>query len=232
MITFLIPFAGGTSYSFKQYVKKSDELEFVLLDYPGKGQRARECFASTMEELVEDIYCKIVSYIRNHEVKEYLLWGHSMGGSIAYEVTLLLLKRKELVPSYVVISGTPPPSFDNRDELKTKIQSKSEFLTYLSSFGLISDIEMMKRPVFTKLIEASMNDYRILANYIPSKEVIENINGIVLYGKDDDSFVADWEDWRRFFGKNCMVSEYQGKHFFVFDSFPKIVEQIVSLCVK
>lgn len=231
MVTFLIPFAGGSSYSFKQYVKNSHELDFVLLDYPGKGQRVRECFASTMNELVEDIYSQIASYIRKHEVKEYLLWGHSMGGSIVYEVTLLLLNRKEPAPKYIVISGTPPPTFDNRDELKAKIKSKSEFLAYLSSFGLISDVEMMKRPVFARLIEASMNDYRILTNYIPSKDVIENVDGLMLYGKDDNLFTTDWRDWKRFFGINCLVYEYPGKHFFIFDSFPKIVEQIVSLCV-
>lgn len=231
MVAFFIPFAGGSSYSFIQCAKKNDELDFVLLDYPGKGRRARESFALTMDELVEDVFCQIVSYVTKYEIKEYLLWGHSMGGSIAYEVTLLMNRRNEIVPKCIVISGTPPPTFDNRDEIKTKIQNQNDFLAYLASFGLIADVEILKRPVFTKFIKASLNDYSILANYVPSKEVIKNVNGVVLYGKDDDSFVADWRDWKRFFEMNCLVCEYPGNHFFIFDSFPNIVDQIVSLCI-
>lgn len=218
MVIFVIPFAGGSSYSFQQWRNKESKYEIIFLDFPGKGKRTKENFANSMDKLVEDIYFQILNYCRNHGVSQYMIWGHSMGGCIAYEVVLLMLDKGDVLPKKIIISSTPPPSFDNRDEIREKMHSKDQFLEYVSSFGLVDDIEVLKRPVFQKLLNAMMADYYILSQYVATQKILKDVDGIVIYGKNDTSFDVNWEEWTKYFNHGCLVRGYPGGHFFIFDS--------------
>lgn len=227
MTIFLIPFAGGSSLSFKQWDGNSDK--FVFLDYPGKGARAKEALLNTIDELIDDIYTQIVNHIKDNNVSDYLIWGHSMGGCVAYEVVLRMCDKGEVLPKLVIISGSPPPCFDNREEIKAKLQNQDVFLDYLASFGLINDTKVMKRPVFKKLLAAIMNDYILLSEYSASGRVIEGVSGMILHGSEDDSFDVDWKLWSNYFTEECCLKEYPGNHFFILGSYLQIMRDIAIL---
>lgn len=155
--------------------------------------------------------------------------GSQYGGCIAYEVVLRMCDRGELLPKQVVISDSPPPCFDNREEIKQRLQSQDAFLEYLASFGLINDTNVMKRPVFKNLLAAIMNDYIILSEYVTSERILEGVPGMILHGSEDDSFDVDWKLWSRYFTAKCCLREYPGNHFFIFDFFSQIVQDITKL---
>ena len=225
MTVFIIPFAGGSSFSFQQWIGKSDIFNFVPLDLPGKGRRNKEPLAESISEIINDIIGQIDNYQNKNNVEAYVIWGHSMGGCIAYEVALCIIQKDRKKPNFIVLSGTPTPTYDNRAMLSEIISDEKLFVDYLDSFGMIN-AKYIIRPEFRKIFLAILYDYKILSEYKASTEIIKGVKGVIIYGESDDSFEVDWTEWKMYFEINPLFLRYPGKHFFIFDAFPKIVEDI------
>lgn len=225
MTVFIIPFAGGSSFSFKQWIGKSDFFNFVPLDLPGKGRRNKEPLAASMSEIINDIIRQINDYLNQNNIETYAIWGHSMGGRIAYEVALCIIQKNLKKLEFIVLSGTPAPTYDNRAMLSEIISDEKLFIDYLDSFGMIN-AKYIIRPEFKRIFTAVLNDYKILSEYKASRGIIRGVKGVIVYGESDDSFEMDWMEWKKYFSINPLFLRYPGKHFFIFEAFPEIVEDI------
>lgn len=82
---YLLHFAGGSIYSFdflRKYI--SQDVEFLPLELPGRGQRFKENLLKLKSDATEDYFQQIKAK-RNGE--PYVIYGHSMGASLALKVT-------------------------------------------------------------------------------------------------------------------------------------------------
>lgn len=78
------PFAGGSSMAFNRWKQYLDShYELLPIDYPGHGAKGQEPFANDFEKLIDSIYGEIKDTIFK---SNYILFGHSMGAWIAYEI--------------------------------------------------------------------------------------------------------------------------------------------------
>ena len=187
MTVFLIPFAGGSSFSFQQWIGKSDVFSFFPLDLPGKGRRNKEPLARNMSEIINDIIIQINNYLNQNNIMAYAIWGHSMGGCIAYEVALRINQKNRKGLDFIVLSGTPVPTYNNRVMLSEIISDEKLFIDYLDSFGMIN-AKYIIRPEFRRMFLAILNDYKIMTEYKSSAEIIKGVKGVIIYGESDDSF--------------------------------------------
>ena len=69
-------------------------IEVVPIELAGRGYRIEESLYQGMEEAVNDAYTSIVKQI---DASPYILFGHSMGSLIAYEVAR---KYRVLITNY------------------------------------------------------------------------------------------------------------------------------------
>lgn len=116
---FCFPFAGGGASTYTSWIKKlKDKITVCPIQLPGREERIMEKPYTDMSELLRDLTDEIVIAIKG----KYVLWGHSMGGKIAYELEKYL-ENKGYQAQCIFASGCripnipePNPIYHLKDE--------------------------------------------------------------------------------------------------------------------
>lgn len=229
-IIFVIPFAGGSSYSFRAW-NSILEFDFVYIDMPGKGTRAREPQLVTFEEMVFEAYRQIQNYIVENKVEEYMIWGHSIGSYLAFRVVELMDINKLQLPKWLILSGSVAPEVTRFDEIVKKVETEQAFIDYIISFGLVSE-KVGKSSFFQKnCLSQIMNDYIALLeckslNKLPKQQCL-----IVLNGLEDEFTPEDVEKWFDHCNEKPIVKWFPGNHFFIFEHVEELFEEIKKIVI-
>src|SRR6185436_20234780 len=126
---FCLPFAGGNKHCYRDYkVRLPAFLNFVPMEYPGRGARLREALRTDTGAIVDDLY----DSIKDGLDEDYAFYGHSMGGLIAYLLTKKLIAAGHRPPLHLFITGTPGPASHVRRKRCLYLLDKAEFLTEVS----------------------------------------------------------------------------------------------------
>ena len=134
---FCLHFAGGNKYSYRQYVDKAPSfLNLISLESPGRGARMREPLFADIHSLVNDMYKHICNMVDD---VPYAIYGHSMGGLVAYLLTVKLKKNHHQPPLQLFITGTSGPSSTSRTEKKRHLLEKVAFLQEVKDLGGMPD---------------------------------------------------------------------------------------------
>ena len=103
---FCLPFAGGGASAYNQWAKKMQgKVTVCPVQLPGREEQIMEKPYIDMSVMLDDLE----EAVRKVVYGPYALWGHSMGGKIAYE----LEKRLEAAgytAKCLFISGSRVPS--------------------------------------------------------------------------------------------------------------------------
>ncbi len=185
MLTFVIPFAGGTPLSYIKWTQY--DLDFMFLELPGKGKRRNEKSADSIHSLAQDVKEQIYEAISKNKCAEYAIWGHSMGSYIAYELLVLIERERRPLPKEVILSGTVAPNRIETLGIDVKLCGDEDFfLNYLESFGMINEMHRNNSIMRKMYLPIILNDYKILSACIPSKTQKLPIRTLILNGYDDD----------------------------------------------
>lgn len=118
-----LPYAGGNIYSYNN---------FELLTIPKYYNIDRSKYNITdIHFLVDHLIEEIIMLIS--EVENYYLYGHSMGGLMAFLVCRKLQERKIRLPQKLIISGRKAPELVRTEKLSEL--SDEAFLESLIPLG-------------------------------------------------------------------------------------------------
>lgn len=129
---FPLPYAGASvSVYYRWKSLLPDNYELIMLELAGRGSRLGENFYQTVDEASEDIASKIKNVISGDD---YILFGHSMGALLAYEVYFRLLEKQVKPAIHVIFSGQNTPyainSIDGIENL-----NDSDFISMVEQYG-------------------------------------------------------------------------------------------------
>lgn len=104
---FCLPFAGGGASAYRSWLDAAPpSLQICPVQLPGRENRLREPAHRRMGALVAEL----AEALAPHLHQPYLLFGHSMGASIAHELARhLVLDRGDPPPAHLVLSARRPP---------------------------------------------------------------------------------------------------------------------------
>jgi len=129
---FLIPFAGGSHYSFQFITPFLDEFEVIPLELPGRGKRLGEALLRDFDIAAQDILNQVMVKLKN---STYLIYGHSMGAYLSLRVSGLL-ERLGRPPAYLIVSGNPGPgALDRMPSKRRYLMKPDEFKAELREIG-------------------------------------------------------------------------------------------------
>lgn len=219
------PWAGGSSAIYAPWLDHPGLLSVFdsieCIDYPGRGKKADEKPIENTQALVESILEGNSCFCRGEG--PIVLFGHSFGATIAFEVAQQLEKRGGPRPHMVLVSAMSPPSKSRSTECYVSRLSPEGICDYFSSKGGPIDEELVNTPEFFYPFLVNVRaDYSCLETYQGTTSKIHA--PIAVFGGDMDQVVSldDLSSWGENSasapGGQLSVKVFQGQgHFFLKD---------------
>lgn len=152
---FCFPYAGGNESAYRHWQQNLPEsIEVLPIQLPGRGSRIKEPSYSELRPLIRAASEALATEME----KPFALFGHSMGGLIAFELARDLRKQYGIQPVHLFISAKCSPR--ERPEGPAVAQlSDAALIEILERYegtprDLLNDPEMMQ--LFLPIIRADM----------------------------------------------------------------------------
>ncbi|HKX29143.1 MAG TPA: alpha/beta fold hydrolase [Blastocatellia bacterium] len=223
---FCFPFAGGNAHSYQELAAHLPEsIRMVPVELPGRGRRADERLRKNLMELVDDL----LPQVSDRGPEPYALFGHSMGASLAHELTRRLTDRRAggiAPPVHLFVSGRQAPIVPPKH--RRWDLPRSEFLNMLRRLGgcppeLLEDDELME--FFEPILRA---DFEAVESHVAGPAAPFETPITVLIGDRDEVTPEEADHWQQETTHPITVSRLTGGHFFLFDHWARVAALITS----
>jgi surfactin synthase thioesterase subunit len=146
--------------------------------------------------------------------QRYALFGHSMGGLLAYEIAHCLRKRKQPLPVALLMSGCAAPSRQDWKRYAGK-ETDVELIAELRRQNGTPE-EVFENPeLLSMTLELLRTDYNICASFryceLPPLPIPVHVFG----GNADEIHPSDLEAWRYESTVGFSLDYFEGGHFFI-----------------
>ncbi|MCB8816718.1 thioesterase II family protein [Desulfosporosinus shakirovi] len=220
---FCLPFAGAGAMAYANWHRYFGwDVEVCPILLPGRESRISEPLIADAAEIAEEIYHGIQSELGEH----FYIFGHSMGGIIAYELSQIIKWHENRYPEILFMSATTlkmPPKEKNIYEY-----SEEELARHLANSGgtyaeLLENREF--RECYFPIIR---NDYKLSETYISTVPKIGcKIHAFASkedreIGYEQTLRLADYTD-------DFEITFFQGDHFYVKSSEEEICRKVYEL---
>ena len=223
---FCIPYAGGSASIYlrwKKYFK--EQVEIYPIELAGRGKRFDERPYTNVEEILNDIYASIKDKINDGQ---YMIFGHSMGAILAYELIHLINSKGDRKPQHVFFSGKGAPHIQAFKESIYTLPD-DEFMKKIYSLGGTSKKLLEEKELFKIFITILKADYEAIEKYeYRDRSYKFEFPISILNGIEDKLTKGCIYQWRIHTEKECDVYDFPGGHFFVNDNIKEISEIIQS----
>jgi medium-chain acyl-[acyl-carrier-protein] hydrolase len=109
---FCFPYAGGSALIFRKWPELlSPAVEVCPVYLPGRGPRMQEPLLTDVHSVVE----AFLPFMAEHLNRPFALFGHSMGGAIAFELARRLRHTYGVEPQHLFISGRRAPHLPSNE---------------------------------------------------------------------------------------------------------------------
>ena len=220
-----IPGAGAGASAFRSWHRKiSGFIAMQIVQLPGRENRIDEAPASDLNEVVDYISS---AYLESRTAdRPVMVFGHSMGGVIGFEL-VRSLQADGIAPTALVMSSTTPPAAGNKSAELSEAQLKQLLLAYDSDNQSVVENDEL----FESLLPVLQSDFSMLRGHeIASGARLKNIKGHLLSGSDDpvvpSGSVARWESH---FDQCSTMATLEGGHHF---PFREAQDEVIALLNK
>jgi medium-chain acyl-[acyl-carrier-protein] hydrolase len=124
---YCFPYAGGTASLYSGWSRLlPHSVEAIPIELPGRGKLIGEAPLRRVADLVD----VLVERIASRSDAPFVLFGHSMGAIIAFEIARTLRRRRRPLPEHIFVSGRRAPQTPPTDELTYNL-SEPDFIATL-----------------------------------------------------------------------------------------------------
>jgi medium-chain acyl-[acyl-carrier-protein] hydrolase len=208
---FCLPFAGGGASMFREWpagLPAGIEVCPVLL--PGREGRFGEPAIGDLDALVDPLLEGLLPHLEG----PFALFGHSMGGLIAFEVADRL-RRRGVTPAWFFASGVRAPHLPRRPDPRYTLPD-DQFLAAVRQLNGTPP-ELLDNPeIMSLMLPTLRTDFQLAETYrYRARPPLEC--PVATFGGRDDPEVPreDLEAWRQQAAGHFEMHLLPGDHFFI-----------------
>jgi surfactin synthase thioesterase subunit len=222
---FCLPYAGGSSAAYHPWKGALGGIELRPVELAGRGRRIADDMYRNAEEAVADVLKMIRAELYSGP---YMLFGHSMGAMIAYELAHKIREEGLPAPRHIFFSGKGAVHIQRPDKTKYHLLSEDDFKSEVIQLGGTPPEFFEHKELMELLLPLLKNDFKIAETYHMKGEIIPLDYDIsVLLGDKDDFNAQQREEWALHTTKTCHFYHFPGGHFFINDE-QKAILDIIS----
>lgn len=209
-----LPHAGGAASFFREWgAAVADDVEVWAVQYPGRENRAGEACIDEMDVLVDAVLGGIDPLLDGRPIA---LFGHSMGASVAHELTRRLEVRQPGLVQRLFVSSRPGPRHQRVLATAVHLRDDDGLIAELGSLGGTTGAVLADPELRALLLPAIRSDYRLIERYAPASSPRLETPVVALTGAGDDSLdVAEVRAWSEATKGRFRLRVFAGGHFYL-----------------
>lgn len=218
------PHSGGSAAYFRSWQQLAPaDVAVLAVQYPGRQDRLAEPFAVSVREIAEAVAVEI-----SQQPSPVVLFGHSMGASVAYETARWLAATGVRLAGLVVSSHTPPAVPVDSD---IHLRADDEMWRALAELGgtepaILQMVDL--REIFTPILRADLALDAAYFNPAAAGSLGAPILGLA--GRQDvvappDSMLG----WREVTTNWFDLRTFDGDHFYLQDRGEQVLHMVCEL---
>jgi medium-chain acyl-[acyl-carrier-protein] hydrolase len=217
---FCFPYAGGGASIFNTWPRGLPaEVEVVGVQPPGREARIGETPIGNLHELADAIHRELTPLLD----RPFVLFGHSNGGLMAFELARRLRRAGGPMPQLLVASGRPAPQLAD-EEPPIHALPYGEFIDALRRYNGTPE-EILANAEIMELLEPVLRaDFSLGETYRYDAEPPLDVPITAFGGERDDEVPREQvEAWREQTTGEFRMQMFPGDHFFLNSDRPQVL---------
>ncbi len=211
---FCFPPAGGNSTLYRSWHDSMPpEVEVLAVELPGRQTRIKESPIPDLNRIIDE-FVPVLEAVGG----PFVLFGHSMGGLISFEITRRLRREGRRLPELLIVSGRKAPQTPERFPIMHTL-AEPDFIKSLESYGgtpraVLEDRELLD--IFVPLLRA---DFTVFESHEYRSEPPLPVPLVVFGGDEDERAIrSELQAWRIHTSADFRLHMIPGAHFFLRDN--------------
>ncbi|MEK3791128.1 alpha/beta fold hydrolase [Paenibacillus sp. FSL R7-0204] len=228
---FCLPYAGGMAEIYYPWLNVlPEEFELVAVQYPGHVPGTGDELYTCLNSLAEEIANEISAF----SDKKYIIFGHSMGALIAYEVTKRLAGKKVRQPEHLFIAARTPPNLPVVAPMIHKM-SDSEIIQIARAFNALPEEVLQNEDILQMIIPTLKADFEMIGTWKHDHNAPPlNVPLCAFTGMFDSLGVPEqMKEWSNYTSNSFRMITMPEKHYFILN--PAVQEDIIHIiqdCIR
>lgn len=220
---FCFPYAGGGAMAYYRWPSRIlADVEVARVLLPGRERRLREPLFMRLESLVDALTEELFPWIDG----PFMLYGHSMGALLAFELARGLRRRYNLLPVHLFVSGYRAPQLPP-GEVPFSHLPDAAFIDRVRQYGGLPDLVAQNDELLEIFLPILRADFEMTETYVYKEEPpfefpITAFGGISDPKTSRDNILA----WKVHTSVQFTTHYFPGGHFFLHDSEALVLDEI------
>jgi len=219
------PHAGGAASFYSTWAADVPPgVELAAVQYPGRADRLGEPALERMEALADEVAGSVLPLAD----RPFVLFGHSMGALVAYEVALRLQRRVGAALAGLVVSGERGPALlAPGDRHRWSDERLWDEVRRLNG----TDARMLEdRDLAALVLPRLRADYRLIETYRPRLAELLDCPVTSLVGdRDTEVTVEEAGAWRDATRSECRLHVFPGgDHFYLIRRRVEVIGHVLT----
>jgi surfactin synthase thioesterase subunit len=207
------PHAGGNARLFHGWASRLPaDVEVLAVRYPGRQERMDEPCVETMDELAD----RISEALAPDRDLPLVLFGHSMGAAVAYEVAVRLEDPTAdgAGPALLLLSGRAAPHVTRSTALHRA--ADDVLVAGVTRLGTLGGDAYAVPELRELLLPVLRADYRLIETYDRKRPPVLRAPVVAYLGDRDPGVTRQGvEAWSELTGGDFTVRSFPGDHFYL-----------------
>jgi medium-chain acyl-[acyl-carrier-protein] hydrolase len=200
------------------------DFELILAQLPGREARITEPPVASFPDAVGDLLSGLAPFLDGH----YALFGHSMGGLLAFGLAGAAESAGFAPPEQIFVSACRPP---HRYETQADLAfgSDERLIQELITQGGTSPAVLGKAELMSLILPVLRADYRIGLSVPVSSLTALGSPLTAMCGDQDEEVLTFLPEWRRWTTSESRTEIFAGGHFYLSGpSETEVIKMIVA----
>lgn len=220
---FCLPYAGGGTAVFHAWTDHlPNAVDVCPIALPGRESRIRETAFDRLAPLIEALSAAIHPFLD----KPFVLFGHSMGALIAFELARSLRERGDPTPAHLIVSAASAPHHRGSGS-RIHALPDHEFSERLRLLRGTPEAVLENKELMQLLLPALRADFAVCEEYVYHADSPLDCPITAYGGRDDPEFDVDLlRAWREQTRGAFRLRLFPGGHFYLLTARERLLRVI------